>query len=734
MKPLLKRTGTTPPAKSDASVSSAGQQPQELKERESEALPLKYRPRTFEEMAGNEETIATLESIFGRKQSDVPHAFLLFGPSGCGKTTIARIIKSILKVADTNYREFNTANTRGIDTIRDVVSTARLTGLRKGVKMYLFDECFTKGVKVRTPEGTKHIEDIQEGDTVYSSIGEDTVIKTFRKKIPLNRLVKVTFADGRILFCSDHHEFFTEEGWVFSKDLKEGQLTIPFSSEIIQNINSLKKEKFDETMPFLQDIVRGERQVREHSGVLQQEMCCTPPSGQRDSSVYGMRKVDSVLSEQAGKVQQEILQPEMFSFEQIETPGNTESAVFREFQEENISETETISRNRGRKTKQNESIRENASTQSFQESRNNRKNEIYQAHSGDTSCICGSARRERKSNESANYPCNGIGMGNGICGNTRDFEEGFSDKLQIGHCKSQIKNWDRSGREDAQAPSLYAERYKENGKTIFPRVACVEVYQRGNNNKSFIGAFTDSEKDEGFVTLYDIQMKNHPSFFVEDILVHNCHQLTKDAQNAMLKLLEDAPKHVYFVLATTEPEKLLKTIHTRCTTLSVKPLSIPAMVRHLKKVCENENATVPGEVLTKISQISDGLPREAMKLLDTIIDLKSEEDMLNAIVKGTSEDKQVIELCRVLMEKNADWKKVSGILQNLDCEPESARYAILGYLNSVLLKSGSSRVIQLIKLFEPSFMYSKKAGLSAACACAVKGLVPYSAALIKDGD
>jgi len=55
-------------------------------------------------------------------------------------------------------------------------------------------------------------------------------------------------------------------------------------------------------------------------------------------------------------------------------------------------------------------------------------------------------------------------------------------------------------------------------------------------------------------------------------LIDEAHKLSNDAQNAFLKMLEDTPNHVYFFLATTNPQKLLKTIRTRCTEVVVKSL------------------------------------------------------------------------------------------------------------------------------------------------------------------
>ena len=75
-----------------------------------------YRPESFDEVVGNESTIQSLQKMFEREEG-LPNAILLHGPSGTGKTTIARIIKSVLNIADQDYKELDLASTRGIDNI-----------------------------------------------------------------------------------------------------------------------------------------------------------------------------------------------------------------------------------------------------------------------------------------------------------------------------------------------------------------------------------------------------------------------------------------------------------------------------------------------------------------------------------------------------------------------------------------------------------------------------------------
>jgi len=98
----------------------------------------RYRPKTLDRVAGNEETKASLKNMLERKT--LPHTLLLHGPSGCGKTTIARILKDMLGCHDLDFKEVNSSSFRGIDTIRDIQRVMNLSPAAGPVRVYLLDE------------------------------------------------------------------------------------------------------------------------------------------------------------------------------------------------------------------------------------------------------------------------------------------------------------------------------------------------------------------------------------------------------------------------------------------------------------------------------------------------------------------------------------------------------------------------------------------------------------------
>lgn len=194
-----------------------------------------------------------------------------------------------------------------------------------------------------------------------------------------------------------------------------------------------------------------------------------------------------------------------------------------------------------------------------------------------------------------------------------------------------------------------------------------------------------------------------------------CHQITKDAQNAMLKLLENPPKDIVFILATTDPQMLIATVRSRCTTYGVSLLT-PKQIRGLiTNVLEKEKITdFPQEAIKEISDICEGSAREALVLLDSVIDIDDDDKLLKAIKGYSVSHTNVKDLCQALLVKK-QWKDVAYILKGIDDEPESVRYAVLSYMSTVVLNSDVPQAVNIITNFCESLMYSKKAGLVRAC-------------------
>lgn len=182
-------------------------------------------------------------------------------------------------------------------------------------------------------------------------------------------------------------------------------------------------------------------------------------------------------------------------------------------------------------------------------------------------------------------------------------------------------------------------------------------------------------------------------------ILDELHRATGDALSAMLKMLEDTPSHVYFMLATTDPQRLLKAILSRCMEFQVGPLQEEQLVRLLRTVVRKEGKQVPLDILKSIALNSLGHPRNALVLLDSVIDLAPEQRQ-KAIEREAVQQNQVIDLCRMLI-RGTKWKDLSKILNGLkDQDPEGTRRAVLGYCSSVLLNEDSPRAFLVMDAFK----------------------------------
>ena len=99
-------------------------------------------------------------------------------------------------------------------------------------------------------------------------------------------------------------------------------------------------------------------------------------------------------------------------------------------------------------------------------------------------------------------------------------------------------------------------------------------------------------------------------------IIDEAHMLSTDAWNALLKTLEEPPEHVVFILATTEPEKVLPTIHSRCQRFDFHPITLDEIAGHLRMVAGRSGIQADDEALRLIAAASEGGMRDALSLLE----------------------------------------------------------------------------------------------------------------------
>ncbi|TVQ07026.1 MAG: DNA polymerase III subunit gamma/tau [Leptolyngbya sp. DLM2.Bin27] len=161
-------------------------------------------------------------------------------------------------------------------------------------------------------------------------------------------------------------------------------------------------------------------------------------------------------------------------------------------------------------------------------------------------------------------------------------------------------------------------------------------------------------------------------------VIDECHMLSTAAFNALLKTLEEPPSHVVFILATTDPQRVLPTIISRCQRFDYRRIPLEPMIGHLRKIADLEEIAIDDDALRLVAQVSQGGLRDAQSLLDQLSLLEPpvnadavwdlvgavpERDLLALVQAILSDDGTVVlDSARKLMDRG---REPLIVLQNL---------------------------------------------------------------------
>jgi DNA polymerase-3 subunit gamma/tau len=182
-------------------------------------------------------------------------------------------------------------------------------------------------------------------------------------------------------------------------------------------------------------------------------------------------------------------------------------------------------------------------------------------------------------------------------------------------------------------------------------------------------------------------------------IIDEVHMLTKEASNALLKTLEEPPPHVVFILATTEPHKLLPTILSRCQRFDFHRYSLDNMMSVLSHICEGEGIHVEAEGLKLIARAATGSLRDALNLLQQANTFYGSDITLAQVqtLLGISGDQRAKEVVKHIVDRDV----TAGVttINNVNSDGLDLRQfhrELVEYLRLLLLvKTGSSDFIEL---------------------------------------
>ncbi|MDE7213308.1 MAG: DNA polymerase III subunit gamma/tau, partial [Anaeroplasmataceae bacterium] len=229
----------------------------------------------------------------------------------------------------------------------------------------------------------------------------------------------------------------------------------------------------------------------------------------------------------------------------------------------------------------------------------------------------------------------------------------------------------------------------------------VEIDAASNNGADDIRALRDSVKYMPAVGKYKV-------YIIDEV-----HMLSNAAFNALLKTLEEPPKHVIFILATTEPYKLPSTILSRCQRFDFQSLAIEDILRRLKIVAEAENIKMTEEAFNQIASSAEGGMRDALSLFDQTISFSIHEEITLEDVLAVSGNVSYKELLKILdacLEGNGTeaLKLVDGILKEGKEVPRVINDMII-FLRDVLLFKSNAILDDRLEFHSQTFIdFAKK--------------------------
>lgn len=183
-------------------------------------------------------------------------------------------------------------------------------------------------------------------------------------------------------------------------------------------------------------------------------------------------------------------------------------------------------------------------------------------------------------------------------------------------------------------------------------------------------------------------------------IVDEVHMLSIGAFNALLKTLEEPPKHVIFILATTEPHKIPPTIISRCQRFDFRRIQPQSIVSRLRQVVDKQHVKVSDQALFAIARAADGGMRDALSLLDQAISFSDEEVLLEDVlsITGTVSQFTIAQLIQDVYNKN-----IAGALQSLDAlmnqgkDPNRLVEDLIFYYRDMLLYKTAPHLEEVIE-------------------------------------
>lgn len=198
-------------------------------------------------------------------------------------------------------------------------------------------------------------------------------------------------------------------------------------------------------------------------------------------------------------------------------------------------------------------------------------------------------------------------------------------------------------------------------------------------------------------------------------IIDEVHMLTNHAFNALLKTLEEPPENVIFILATTEPQKVLETITSRCQRFDFRRITTDDIIKHLKNIAKQEKIKIEDEALFTIAKNSAGGMRDSLALLDQVSVLDGSKaitsDDVNRLLGRLSFDMLNKMAESIIQSKPQEAIKLLEQIYNSGNEPTQILTNLMGYLKNLLIVKncqGNDLLVDLTQLNDSQIQILKQ--------------------------
>jgi len=588
----------------------------------------------------------------------------------CG---VCDVCKGIAKGSALDVIEIDAASNTGVDNIREIIERSQFAPVQCRYKVYAIDECLTGDSLVQTSDGLIRIDDPNiEGKKVLSynnSSGAWEFKKVVRWLDQGERQTLVIKTTNREIRCTGNHLIRTEQGWIPAKDVREGAKILspvpvdaaPSFTNLGQmdapggllegiSLKAIPTETSYTTLPLswnrlkpfdpfvLVGVVKSLMSLHFYKKKVK-ELEAFSPTG---------KNIHTKKHMEFGALAQKSLLP-MLKFCQQKhwdlstepcletvaslTPTNTAGSL------DWLGRTEKSSRN-GWNTKP---IAFRLCDQSYELHRT-RATEIYQSVATHpvilnskrflTSLNRMGTKKSSLWNGSIELPQKDLLGGSWMTVHLASAQQEVHrfKFIQKDTLPKKIKSLPAGLQQSViqQQQSFIQGQTKARHTTTHTwaqtqlELGCQTLNNIHSNQWITSLEIVESVKVGGVERVYDIEVQSNHNFVANGLCVHNCHMLSSAAFNALLKTLEEPPDRVVFVLATTDPQRVLPTIISRCQRFDFRRIALEAMVTHLRKIATQENINITSEALQLVAQVAQGGLRDAESLLDQLSLLSSQ--------------------------------------------------------------------------------------------------------------